>query len=160
MISITSTEHAVAFPSKLKSSLCGHIYNMVLQQDLDNGTLRGLGDYVSFDQFKDAAAPSEFRGAVIDRAANGNYYVRVTVVNAAAPTVLIYDDPIIKETSDKQFHMAKYFYNKSGSTVRGFELAVGDIFEVSEAAFEDIDDIDVAAHTVVKAKSDGKIMKA
>ena len=52
MISITSTEHAVAFPSKLKSSLCGHIYNMVLQQDLDNGTVRGVGDYVHLISMK------------------------------------------------------------------------------------------------------------
>ncbi len=158
MISITAAEHAVAFPSKLKSSLCGHIYNMVLQQDLDNGTVRGIGDYVSFDQYKDVAAPAAFAGKVVDVAANGNFYVRVTAVDADEPAVLIYDDPIIKETNDRRFQSAKYFYNPQGATVRGFELAVGDIFEVSAAAFTT--PTTVAVGKSVSANSAGKLVAA
>lgn len=158
--SISATEHTVAFPSKLKSSLAGHIYNVILQEDLDNGRIRGLQNYTHFDQYEDKAAPTAFRGKVVDRAANGNYYVLVTAIDVNAPTVLIYDDPIIKETNDPNFKHPKYFYNAKGNTVRGFELSVGDIFELSESGFTNIADIDVTAKTLVKANATtGKLDK-
>ena len=33
--------HAVAFPSKLKSQMCGHVYNVKLTSDADNGAIIG-----------------------------------------------------------------------------------------------------------------------
>ena len=150
---MTVTEHAVAFPSKLKSSLAGHIFNVILQEDLDNGTVRGIQNYTHFDQYEDKAAPSGFKAKVVDRAANGNYYVLVTALSTTEPTVLIYDDPIIKETNDPHLKKAKYFYNAQGSTVRAFELALYDIFEVSAKGFTDVSDIDVEQQTEVTANA-------
>ena len=116
-----------------------------------------LALFDNFDQYEDAAAPAAFEAQVVDRAANGNYYLRVTAVDAAEPAILIYDDPIIKETSDKHFQSAKYFFNPEGATVRGFELAVGDIFELSAVGFVDVADISVDDKTTVVAASSGKL---
>ena len=35
----TAEKHAVAGSSKLKSTLCGHIYNIQIDEDLDNGSI-------------------------------------------------------------------------------------------------------------------------
>ena len=161
MINVSVSTHAVAFPSKLKSSLAGHIFNVIVQEDIDNGTVRGIQNYTHFDQYEDKAAPAEFKAKVVDRAANGNYYVLVTGISTTEPTVLIYDDPIIKETNDPHLKKAKYFFNPQGATVRGFELAIGDILELSAEGFTNVEDIDVEAKTEVKANATtGKLEKA
>ena len=45
--SLKITKHAVAGSSKLKATIAGHIYNIKIEEDLDNGSIVAKGDYVS-----------------------------------------------------------------------------------------------------------------
>lgn len=126
-------EHHVCFPSKLLAGNGGaHIYNIVLSEDTDNGTVVSRGDYVSFDQYKAATAPTGFKGIIREQAADGNWYVEVV---DAADAVLIYEVPVIAETYDSRFQNIANFYNAKDSVVRGYALAKGDVYELSADAF-------------------------
>lgn len=130
---MTIDKHAYAFQSKLLAGNGGeHIYNILLGADRDNGVIRGRGDWVDFDRYEEAAAPAGFAGKIVDQAADGNYYVEVT---NAADAVLILEVPVIGIDYDPRFTDPKNFYNKSGSTVRGYGLHKGDIFEISAEGF-------------------------
>lgn len=129
-------KHAVCFQTKILGGNGGaHILNMHLQQDLDNGTVRGVGDYVSFDGYKDTAAPAAFKAKIVDRAANGNWYVQVTEVDVNKPSVLINEVVVIPENYTREFSDPANFYNEAGDVVRGYVLSVLDWFEVSKEAF-------------------------
>ena len=122
-----------AFPTKVLSSRVGHNVNIVLGEDSPNGAIVGVGDYVSFDQYEEAAAPATYEAKIIDTAANGNFYVQVTKVDVNAPAVLIYDVP---EVSDTKIATANNFYNKAGKTVNGLVLTTLDVYELSAELFD------------------------
>lgn len=122
-----------AFPTKVLSSRVGHNVNIVLGSDSPNGAIVGVGDYVSFDQYEEAAAPATYEAKIIDTAADGNFYVQVTKVDVNAPAVLIYDVP---EVSDTKIATANNFYNKAGKTVHGLVLTTLDVYELSAELFE------------------------
>lgn len=122
-----------AFPTKVLSSRVGHNVNIVLGEDSPNGAIVGVGDYVSFDQYEEAAAPATYEAKIIDTAADGNFYVQVTKVDVNSPAVLIYDVP---EVSDTKIATANNFYNKAGKTVHGLVLTTLDVYELSAELFE------------------------
>lgn len=122
-----------AFPTKVLSSRVGHNVNIVLGEDSPNGAIVGVGDYVSFDQYEEAAAPATYEAKIIDTAADGNFYVQVTKVDVNAPAVLIYDVP---EVSDTKIATVNNFYNKAGKTVHGLVLTTLDVYELSAELFE------------------------
>lgn len=122
-----------AFPTKVLSSRVGHNVNIVLGEDSPNGAIVGVGDYVSFDQYAEAAAPANYEAKIIDIAADGNFYVQVTKVDVNAPAVLIYDVP---EVSDTKIATANNFYNKAGKTVHGLVLTTLDVYELSAELFD------------------------
>ena len=130
-IDITTNKHNVAFPSKVKSSICGHIYNLVLLANADNGELFSKGDYVSFDNYKAAAAPVNFAGIIREQARNGNWYVEVT---EPAGALFAYNSPV-SPYSERELQDEALFFNKTGDVVQGMELSVGDMVELSETAF-------------------------
>ena len=121
-----------AFPTKVLSSRAGHNVNIVLETDSPNGAIVGVGAYESFDQYKEATAPTGYEGKIIDIAANGNFYVQVTKVDINAPAVFIYDVP---EVSDTKIATANNFYNKAGKTVHGLVLTTLDVYELSAEHF-------------------------
>ena len=130
-IDITKGSHAVAFPSKLLAQNGGkHIYNVKLSTAADNGCIIARGDWEDFDRYAEAA-PTSFAAIVQEQASNGNWYVEVVTPSDA---LLVYQVPI-SPYSTKEFRDDSLFYNAAGDTVRAYELAVGDIFEVSDAAF-------------------------
>lgn len=139
-IKYTLEQHHVCFPTKVLSDKVGHVLNMVIEKDTDNGTVCGKGDYVSFDQYKVADAPSAFEGKILEQAADGNWYVEVTKIDPNAPAILIYEVPEIAETYNSEFTKTSNFYNAATSTrtktVRGFILNVADVYELSTDAFE------------------------
>lgn len=139
-INITITKHHVCFPTKVLSERVGRTLNMVISADTDNGTVVGKGDYVSFDQYKTATAPTAFEGKILEKAADGNWYVEVTKIDVNNPAILIYEVPTIAENYDSRFTAVANFYNKASATrtktVRGFVLGVTDVYELSEDAFE------------------------
>jgi hypothetical protein len=133
-------EHHYSYPTKVLSERVGRTLNMVISEDTDNGTVVGKGDYVSFDQYKVAAAPSAFEGVITEQAADGNWYVEVTKVDVNDPAILIYEVPEIAENYNSKFTATKNFFNEASAdrtkTVRGFVLTVTDVYELSEDAFE------------------------
>ena len=133
MIDIKISKHHVCFPSKLLAGNGGaHIYNIVLDADTDNGTVVARGAYQSFDQYKEATAPTAYEGKILEQAADGNWYVEVVV---PADAILIYEVPVIAETYDERFTDIANFYNKKGDVVRGYALTKGDVYELSADAF-------------------------
>lgn len=129
-------KHASAYPTKVLASNGGkHIYNILLTTDTDNGNLVAKGDYADeLDLYKEGAATT-FTGKVIDVAANGNFYVEVT---NPGDSLFVYNPPLIEEEYSEKFLAETNYYNAAGSIARAYELAVGDIVEVSKDGFEGI----------------------
>ena len=124
-------KHAVAGSSKLKATLHGHIYNILLEEDLDNGSIVAKGDYVAPEYYK-AKASTGFAGKIVEKAANGNWYVEVTEPGDA---LLVLQVPMIYEEYTAQCQHESNFYNADGDIVRCYELYKGDIFELSAEGF-------------------------
>lgn len=128
-------KHAVAFPSKLLAQNGSkHIYNVVLSTDTDNGNLIARGEWDSLDLYKEAAVTT-FEGVVREQAANGNWYVEVTDPGDA---LFVYQQPVIAEEWTNTFKKTSNFFNAAGDRVRSYELAVGDVFEVSAEGFSKV----------------------
>lgn len=125
--------HNEAFPSKLlAASGGGHIYDIQLTADHDNGVLVGRGNYIKLGTYQETTAPNTFAGIIREQAANGNWYVEVTAATEALwilmPEISPYE--AIPETVNP-----KAWVNKAGDTVKGYELHKGDIFEMSAEGF-------------------------
>lgn len=133
--SLGQVVHAVAGSSKLLATNGGkHIFNILVSSTtLDNGRIIGKGNYVRPEVYAEGAASNTFAGKVIGKAANGNYYVEVTAV--ADGDLLVLQVPTIYENYTTVLGSEKYFYNEAGDIVRCYELAVGDIFELSAEGF-------------------------
>ena len=133
-------KHHVCFPTKVLSERVGRVLNMVISEDTDNGTVCGKGSYVSFDQYKVADVPTAFEGEILEKAADGNWYVEVKKIDPNAPAILIYEVPEIAENYNTKFTSVANFFNAASpertKTVRGFVLGVTDVYELSEDAFE------------------------
>lgn len=131
-------KHHVCFPTKIASGLNGHILNIELKEDTDNGTVVTAGAYKEFDRYEAATAPTTYEAVITDQAANGNWYVQVTkadITDVAKMPILIYEVPVIAETYDSRFTDISNFYNPKGKVVRGYVLAPFDVYELSEDAF-------------------------
>lgn len=133
-------QHHVCFPTKVLSEHVGRVLNMVIDKDTDNGTVCGKGDYVSFDQYEVADCPTAFEGEILEKAADGTWYVEVKKVDPNEPAILIYEVPEIAETYDSRFTDDSNFFNEASSTrtrsVTGFVLNVTDVYALSEDAFD------------------------
>ena len=134
----TYTKHAIAFPTKIAASAGSpHIYNITLSTDQDQGQIIGRGNWLSFDNYAEAAAPNGFAGKIVAQAANGNWYVEVTATGNAE-ALFVYNSPILPFESPREMADISNFYNKAGDVVKAYTLIVGDIFEVSAEAFTGI----------------------
>ena len=137
MVQISIAKHAVAFPSKVLARDGGkHIYNIQLAEAsgkfVDNGWFVGKGDFIELDLYK-AAAPTSFEGTVVGVAANGNFYVEV---KSAENALFVYQVPMIEETYSNTFKKESNYTNAPKQVVRTYELAVGDIVEISADGFD------------------------
>lgn len=124
-------KHAVAGSSKLKATQCGHIYNILIEEDLDNGSIVAKGDYVKPETYK-AKESTGFKGKILDKAANGNWYVEVEEPGDA---LLVLQVPVLYEEYTTALKHESNFYNATGDIVRAYELYTGDVFELSEEGF-------------------------
>ena len=137
MVQITIAKHAVGFPSKTLASSGGkHLFNIQLAEAsdkyVDNGWFVGKGDFVELDLYK-AKAPTTFEGKVVAVAPNGNYYVEVVDPGDA---LFVYNVPMIEETYNNNFKKESNYTNAPTQVVRSYELAVGDIVEISADGFD------------------------
>lgn len=134
MVRFEIEKHHIAFPSKLLAGNGGaHIYNIVVDEDTDNGTICSKGDYISFDQYKAGTAPAKYEGIITEQAADGNWYVEVVEPADA----LLIDEVEINPYGnyDSRFQDMANFFNAKGDVVRAYALCKGDVYELSEDAF-------------------------
>lgn len=139
-IDLSKNFHKAIFPSKVNSAMeqGGHIYNVTLINDHDNGDLvKRETTWVGFDRFNESATPvdaSEFTGIVLGESTSNPGYWFVQVLTVADDVVLVYNSPI-SPYPQRELQDEKLFVNKTGDTVQGFELSRGDVFEVSANGF-------------------------
>lgn len=132
MIKYTLEKHGVCFTSKCLAATGGkHIYNIKISADRDNGDVVAKGDWGGMEYYADKASTG-VTGKILEVAANGNYYVEI--VNPG-DGVLLRNTPLIAEEFTRTFQKECNFYNAQGEIVRGYELAAGDIIELSAECF-------------------------
>ena len=112
---IQGTKHVVAESSLLHATEVGHIYSLRCNEDLDNGSIVCVGDYVT-----------EY--------ADGQVFEAKAYVEGQAPYFIL--TPALGYNSDrKEYQDECYFYNAKGEIARAYQLNVPDIFTVSQEAF-------------------------
>lgn len=109
---IVGTKHAVAESSLLKATEVGHIYSLKCHADLDNGAIVSVGDWVEAQIY------------------NSKEFV------AGTRPVLVLTPPLGYNSDRREYQDECYFYNAKDEIARGYELNDGDIFTVSEIAFD------------------------
>lgn len=109
---IQGTAHVVAESSRLKATTVGHIYDLEMIEDTDNGSIVAIGALsdLGVQVFKAKAY-----------AAGEKPYLVLT--------------PPLAYNGKKAWSDEKYFYNAQGEVARAYELHVGDIYTVSADAF-------------------------
>ena len=126
--------HSYCFPTKVLAGVGGnHILNIELTADADNGTIVSAGAYKSFDNYVEAAAPTDYEAKIVDVAADGNFYVEVVNPADAILVCEVINNPYTNY--DSRFKSNKLFYNKTGDVVRGYCLVKHDIYELSAEGF-------------------------
>lgn len=132
-IKFSIEKHAVAYPSMMLATNGGkHIYSVELDKDTDNGQIVAK-DAWKGQQYYGVKDSTGVEAVVLEQAANGNWYVEIT---KPADGLFIYQVPMIEEEYTKEFQKESNFYNLKGDIVRAYEMAVGDIVEVSEGGFD------------------------
>lgn len=133
-ISVTIAKHATAFATKMLASTGGkHIYNLVMDKNRDQGQIVAKGAWQGQEKYAVKETVTGFSGVILEQAANGNWYVEVT---APGDGILICSVPLIYEEYSHKYTNEHNFYNAKDDVARGYELATGDIFEVSAEAFD------------------------
>lgn len=131
---INIQKHAVAGSTRLTATKAvgGHgIQDIKISTDLDNGSIIGRGALVAGEVYAMTAATT-FAGKIIDKAANGNWYVEVT---AAENAYLVLTVPVTYVDYTKSMRDEATFYNANGDIVRAYPLFKGDVFELSAEGF-------------------------
>ena len=128
-------EHVVAESSRLTATGAGHIYDLEMIADTDNGSIVAVGEHVEGQLFKAEAY-----------AAGKKPYLVLT-------TPLAYN-------GRRGWTDEKYFYNAKGEVARAYELYVGDIYTVSKNAFTGTPAVGKyvdATHTVAESAGDNYV---
>ena len=136
VVDITKGTHIKSFPNKIASMMgtFGHVYNLVLQANTDNGTLSSRGDYVSYDQYEqDAVGANAVEVTVREKNADGTWLVEVTKL-PATEVLYVYNSPV-SEYNEKEFQDEALMFNRAGEVAQGATLILGDMFSLSDAAF-------------------------
>ena len=102
--------HVVAESSRLKATTAGHIYDLKMVEDTDNGTIVAIGKHVE-----------------------GQVYEAAKYAAGKAPYLVL--TPPLAYNGRKIYSDEKFFYNAAGEIARAYELHVDDIYTVSKEAF-------------------------
>lgn len=126
------TKHGCAFPTNVLAGNGGeHIYNLVMDKDRANGEAVAIQEWEGMQKFS-VKEPTGLKAVVLEQAANGNWYVRITEPGDA---IIIRTVPVTEEQYSKSFQDEANFYNAKDSIARGYAAHVGDIWELSESLF-------------------------
>jgi hypothetical protein len=107
---VKGTEHVVAESSRLKATGAGHIYDLEMIEDTDNGTIVALGAHVE-----------------------GQVYRAKAFATGDKPYLVL--TPPLAYNGKKAWSDEKYFYNATGEIARAYELYVDDMYTLSDNAF-------------------------
>lgn len=128
-IKVTISKHGVAYPSKMLATNGGrHIISLKVKTDTDNGMILGKGKFIDLDSYDEDNTSVTFTGVIQKQAANGNWYCECTTASNA---YLVYQVPLIAEDYSNAYKAEYNFYNPKDSYVRAYEIAPGDVFELS-----------------------------
>lgn len=131
-IAYSIEKHAIGFPTKVLAAEGGkHIYNVKLTNNCDNGNFIARNAWLGLDLYSEKAA-TKVEGTVRELAANGNYYVEITDPGDA---LFVCNVAINAEDWTNNWKKESNFFNAAGDVVRGYELAVGDVVEISAEGF-------------------------
>ena len=136
VVDITKGSHVKSYPNKIASmnGNYGHVYNLVLQSNTDNGMLAKRGDYVSYDQYEqDTVDADDVEVTVRELMADGTWLVEVTKL-PTYEVLYVYNSPV-SEYSEREFQDESLMYNKAGEVAQGGTLLLGDMFTLSDVAF-------------------------
>ena len=109
---VKGTAHVVAESSRLQATTAGHIYDLEMIEDTDNGSIVAVG------------AVSDLGVQV--------FKAKEYAVGDKPCLVLT---PPLAYNGKKAWSDEKYFYNAKGDVARAYELYVGDIYTLSANAF-------------------------
>ena len=132
---INIQKHAVAGSTRLvgTKAVGGHgICDIKISLDLDNGSIIGKGALIAGEVYA-MTAPTTFAGKIIDKAANGNWYVEVT---SAENAYLVLMPPLTYIDYTNSMRDEATFYNAKNDIVRAYKLFEGDVFELSAEGFD------------------------
>lgn len=122
--------HGVVETSDMTSVQVGHLYHLVADKDMDNGSVVSLGDFVKGDVWK-AKVP-----------AKGD---KLILINTS---VVIYEEYTTKCQEEARF------YNAKGDILRGFEMKDTDKFALSAEAFNEEAEPAVGKYVAVTGTSE------
>ena len=129
------TAHGVAESSNIKATECGHIVNLLVDEDngIDNGS------FVTFD-ITDATNGAAAVGLGIDVLGKALKPATTDAVYLVLSMPMIYEDytPKMREESN--------FFNGKGEIARCYELVKGDRFALSKECFTNPDDAAVGKY--------------
>lgn len=127
--------HTIAFPSYVASAMgqYGHVINLIMNANVDNGVLATKGTYVSFENYNRVdVADNKVEGVIREAAAEGGWYVEFTKLDGQI--FFVYNTPK-SPYPEVELRDEALFYNASGDVTQGMELHLGDIVTLSDAAF-------------------------
>ena len=128
--------HTVGFPSKVASAMgqYGHVINLVMNANADNGVLATKNAYMSFDQYTRAdVADNKVEGVIREiNNSEGGSYVEFTKLDGQI--FFVYNTPK-SPYPEEELRDEALFYNATGDVTQGMELHLGDIVSLSDAAF-------------------------
>ena len=129
------SQFPTAFPTKcLASKYAAHILNIELTEDAWNGKMIAKGDYKSLDLYSEGlVAPTEFKGKVLEKAPNGQWYVEV---EDATDVYMVYNTPLIEEEYSNTFKKETNFFVPAGEVARAYTLCKNDVIALSEDNFD------------------------
>lgn len=107
---VKGNAHVVAESSRLKATIAGHIYDLEMVEDTDNGAIVAIGEHVE-----------------------GQVYKAKAYAEGDRPFFIL--TPPLAYNGKKAWSDEKYFFNAKGEIARAYELHADDIFTVSEDAF-------------------------
>lgn len=127
--------HTIAFPSFVASAMgqYGHVINLVMNANVDNGVLATKGTYVSFEQYNRVdVADNKVEGVIREASSEGGWYVEFTKLDGQI--FFVYNTPD-SPYPEAELRDEALFYNASGDVTQGMELHLGDIVSLNDAAF-------------------------
>lgn len=135
-IDISKGTHNISFPNNIASAegRYGHVFNMVLTANHDNGTLISRGSYVSYDQYAEDTLAEGWTGVIRQQHADGTWEVETTAVPSTGEALYVYNSPV-SPYAETELQDESLFYNLAGEVAQGMTLMVGDVFTVSANGF-------------------------